>query len=458
MTVLKQLRRWAFTVLLVASWPAASEVALPGVRVLPVAAPGGSLSLTPDHADWTYAAGEPANVRVRFALDPYPAGGVPITYRLGPDMREGAERSAVVPAEGLLLAVPPQLRPGMVRCIVSARIDGKALASTATLAFSPLGIVATQTDPADFDTFWRKQKAALDTIAPDYVLTPAPEMSNADVDVSYLSFQNMGNWAGHSRFYGVLSVPRGAGPYPVVLSVPGAGVRGYAGERALAAKGFITLQVGIHGIPVNLPAPVYESLARGALAEYPRFQLDDREGYYYRRVYLGVLRAADYLAAHPRWDGRHFFTLGGSQGGQLAIMAAALDRRVTGVAASFPAYSDVSGYARGTTGGWPGLFRTGADGKLADAPVEAKLATTAYYDTVNFARRLRVPGFYYWGYNDTVTPPTSTFAAYNAIVAPKQLLIQPDQGHMAPAAQQARIDQWLLDQVRGATAAAGPLR
>ena len=46
----------------------------------------------------------------------------------------------------------------------------------------------------------------------------------------------------------------------------------------------ITLQVGIHGIPVNLPAEVYQELARGALDNYNRINLDDRYRYYYRRV------------------------------------------------------------------------------------------------------------------------------------------------------------------------------
>jgi cephalosporin-C deacetylase-like acetyl esterase len=69
-------------------------------------------------------------------------------------------------------------------------------------------------------------------------------------------------------------------------------VRGYKGTPDLAAKGFITLQIGIHGIPVNLPDALYEQLNAGALESYNRYNLDNRDAYYYRRVYLAPLISA----------------------------------------------------------------------------------------------------------------------------------------------------------------------
>ncbi|MBC8041514.1 MAG: acetylxylan esterase, partial [Opitutaceae bacterium] len=419
------------------------------ISVLPAQASASPLTITPDRADWTYVLGAPASFRIQFSITPYPAAGVSVRYKLGPEMREGAEISAVVPAEGLVVPVPPALAaaPGFVRCIVTASLDAKPVRALATIGFAPESITPTQTDAPDFDTFWAEQKAALAKVAPDYQLTPAPDLSNADVEVFYLSFQNVGGWSGPSRFYGVLSVPRGPGPFPAVLNVPGAGVRAYSGNRSLAAKGVITLQVGIHGIPVNLPPEVYEQLSRGALADYNRNQLDDPTRYYYRRVYLGALRAADYLTTHPKWDGKNLIVSGGSQGGQLAIVTTALEPRVTGLVSIYPAYSDVTGYLRGTTGGWPGLFRTNREGKVSDAPIEAKVVTTTYYDTVNFARRLRVPCFYSWGYNDETCPTTSTFAAYNIITAPKQLRLDLPQGHSTSKTQQQEIDAWILAQV-----------
>lgn len=428
-----------------------SAAAPSDVTVLAASYPDAPLQVSLAHPDWTYRVGEPATFVIKVAARPYPAEGIRIAYRLGPDMLEGAERTAVVPPEGLSLPVPAQTKPGFVRCIVTASVDGKPYQATATAAFSPLELRPVQQEPADFDKFWDTQKRELAAVPPEFKLTPAPALSNADVEVSYLSFRNVPQLRNShaTHIYGVLSVPRGAGPYPAVLQVPGAGVRGYKGLPELAAKGFITLQIGIHGIPVDLPDEVYEELRYGALESYNRFNLDNRDAYYYRRVYLGALRALDYLAQHPKWDRKHLISQGGSQGGQLAIMASALDPRVSLTIASYPAYSDVTGYLHGRAGGWPGLFRNDADGRRQDQPVEPKVATSAYYDTVNFARRLRTPVLFYAGYNDMVTPPTSTFAVYNTIPTARTLVAEPQQVHMTSDAHRATIEKWMVEHAAG---------
>ena len=185
-------------------------------------------------------------------------------------------------------------------------------------------------------------------------------------------------------------MPRAAGKYPAVLSVPGAGVRPYRGLTELASRGLITFQIGIHGIPVIQPQEVYDSLASGGLSGYPTFGLDSRERYYYRRVYVGTLRANDFLTSLPQWDGRNLGVTGGSQGGALSIVTAALDRRVTRLVAYYPAISDVTGYVQQRAGGWPHMFRA-VDGPNVHRD-EAKLDTMQYYDVVNFARRVTALG------------------------------------------------------------------
>lgn len=430
------------------SLPAAAREPSPlaAARILPIADSSSPVRVIPDRADWTYALGERAEFRIAVEVSPYPAGGFPILYKLGPDMLEGLEKPVRVPKDGLVLPVEPPAQPGFVRCIVKAVVDGKEVTQSATIGYAPWDIKPTQTEPEDFDQFWTEQKAALAKIPPDYRLEPAPALSSEKAEAFYLSFQNVGGWPGPSRFYGVLCVPRGKGPFPAVLVAPGAGVRPYTGSLAMAEKGAITLQVGIHGIPLNLPAEAYDMLKTGALDNYARFNLDDRNAYYYRRVYLGCLRAADYLTTRPDWDGKNLIVMGGSQGGQLSIMTAALDPRVTGVAALYPAYSDVSGYLHGRAGGWPGLFRTSENG-VKDAPVEPKLLTTSYYDTLNFAKRLRVPGIYFQGYNDVTCPPTSVFAVYNTITAPKRLVLGLEHGHAWSRSQQDPVDAWVCEQL-----------
>jgi cephalosporin-C deacetylase-like acetyl esterase len=153
------------------------------------------------------------------------------------------------------------------------------------------------------------------------------------------------------------------------------------------------------------------------------------------------VRANDFLASRPKYDGHHLGVTGRSQGGQLSIVAAVLDPRVTCIAPAHPAYSDVTGYLHGRAGGWPHLFREGDRGE----GMQAKITTTTYYDTVNFARRLKVPGFYSWGYNDEVCPPTSTFAMYNIIPAPKRLTLTLELGHTIGPEQGEAINRWLVN-------------
>ena len=399
-----------------------------------------------DHADWTYALGEVPRFHISVFADHAPVAGVPITYQVGLEMLPAASRTAVVPVEGLTIEGGTLREPGFLRCIVTAEIDGISYRGLATAGFAPEKIRPTQTEPADFDAFWAAGKADLAQVPIDARMTLQPDECTAAIDVYHVSFQNVGPGpagafaSDRSRMYGMLCVPKGPGPWPALLRTPGAAVRSYPGLRDLAEKGLITLEIGIHGIPVNLAPEVYHQLTVGALAGYPTYNLDNRQKYYYHRVYLGCLRANDFLCSLPAWDRKHLIVSGGSQGGQLAIVTAVLDPRVTALTASYPAGSDLTGYLHGRAGGWPHMMREEAFGHRKPD----QIATTAYYDTVNFARRLRKPGFYSWGYNDETCPPTSTFAAYNVITAPKQLLLALETGHATTPEQLARINAWIL--------------
>jgi len=110
--------------------------------------------------------------------------------------------------------------------------------------------------------------------------------------------------------------------YPALLSVPGAGVRPYRGLAEIAGRGVVTLPVGIHGIPVTMEQSVYDSPGAGALANYNTYGLDNKDRYYFRRVYLGCVRADDFLTSHPKWDSTNLAVTGGSQGGALSIVTA----------------------------------------------------------------------------------------------------------------------------------------
>ncbi len=363
-------------------------------------------------------------------------------------MMPAGEKTIALKDGGITLDGGTMREPGFLRCEVSVEFQGETYRGVATAGFAPDKIAPTQTDPADFDAFWTTQKEELARLPIDAEMTLQPDLCTPDVDVFHVSIQNVGVAPGSrpSRLYGMLALPKGDGPFPAVLRVPGAGVRPYNGQPGMAARGVIVLEIGIHGIPVNLPQEIYESLRVGALSNYNVNGLDDRESYYYRRVYTGCVRANDFLCSLPQFDGKNLGVIGGSQGGQLAIVTAALDPRVRALVSYYPAYSDVTGYLHGRAGGWPHMMRP-AGGAPARHATPEKIATTGYYDAVNFARRLTVPGHFTWGINDTVCPPTSTYAVYNTVTAPKQLLLTLEMGHRAIPEQHRIVEKWLLGQL-----------
>ncbi|MDQ3652071.1 MAG: acetylxylan esterase [Acidobacteriota bacterium] len=395
--------------------------------------------------DWTYQPGESVKFRIAVVRDGHVLKGVRVRYRVGPElMPPTIEQTATLDAEGITVDAGTMSEPGFLRCVATVEVDGKTYRGLATAGFKPEAISPTTENPADFDAFWSAGKEALAKLPSDAKLTLLPDYSTPTVNVYHVSLQSVGadiNIPNNtSRVYGILCEPKADGKYPALLSVPGAGVRPYRGLIDLAEKGIITFQIGIHGIPVTQDPLLYTSLSSAALAGYPTFNLDNRERYYYRRVYLGCVRANDFLTSLPKYDGTHLAVTGGSQGGALTIVTAALDPRVKALAAIYPALSDMTGYLRNRAGGWPHMFRVaGANSHRT----KEKIETSHYYDVVNFARRLKVPGLYSWGYNDETCPPTSMYSAYNVINAPKQLLLALETGHNTTPEQQERINRWL---------------
>lgn len=427
------------------------RILLFGLLALPVVAQErvGTLQIqvSTDHADWRYQPGQAVRFRIVAVQDGHGVSGVTVKYRIGPEMMPArVEQSVLLPSEGIVVEGGTMTEAGFLRCIATVEVNGKTYRGLATAAFAPEAIRPTQTEPADFDAFWAAGKAALAQLPIDAKLTPLPEYGNAGADCFQVNLQNVGMGAAPSRFYGVLCEPKAAGKYPALLAVPGAGVRPYRGMADMAAKGIITLQVGIHGIPVTMEPSVYDSLAAGALASYNTIGLDSKDRYYYRRVYLGCVRANDFLVSHAKWDGVHLAVTGGSQGGALSIVTAALDPRVKGLAAYFPALADVTGYLQNRAGGWPHMFRV-VEGPMSHRTPE-KIETSRYYDVVNFARRVKAPGLYTWGFNDETCPPTSMYAAYNVIPGQKKLVLALETGHNNVPEQVSAMQAWLLGHLK----------
>jgi cephalosporin-C deacetylase-like acetyl esterase len=393
------------------------------------------VAVIPDHADWVYKKGEVAKFKVTVTKNSEPLQNVRIRYEVGPEMMSPQLKDSAQLKDGAITISGGTLKDyGFLRCKVVAEYDGLKYEGLATAAYNPELIQPTAEYPADFMQYWEKAKRDLATIPMDVKLTLLPDRCTELTNVYQANIQN---FKIGSRLYGIVCIPKKSGKYPAMVRVPGAGVRGYQGDVAMADLGIITFEIGIHGIPVTLDAGVYNDLAKTTLDGYPFFNLDDRDKYYYKRVYLGCVRAIDFIFSLPEFDGSTLAVTGGSQGGALSIVTAGLDSRVKYLAAFYPALCDLTGYLSNRAGGWPHMFR---DLKV----VKEKIETTKYYDVVNFAKNVRVPGFYSWGFNDVTCPPTSTYSAYNSIIAPKELLIMQETGHWTYPEQIEKSKRWLL--------------
>jgi len=395
--------------------------------------------VSPDHKDWTYKVNEQAKFTVQVLKYGNLIDNVTINYETGPEMLPDIKKEGVVLKNGKTEFSGTMKVPGFYRVRVWAVVDGKRYEGLATAGFDPEKIQPTVKEPADFDSFWSNAIAEARKVDLDPIITLMPERCNSITNVYHISFQNN---AFMSRIFGILAVPKKAGKYPAILKVPGAGIRPYTGDTRLAASGFITLEIGIHGIPVNLDPQVYNNLNGGALAGYYFSRANDRDAFYYKRVYLGCVRAVDFIFTLPEFNGTDIAVTGGSQGGALTIVTAGLDKRIKYMAAQYPALCDLTGYLNNRAGGWPHYFRN-------TEPKPGEVETLGYYDVVNFARRVTIPGFYTWGYNDMTCPPTSTFSAYNVIKAPKTLDIYQETGHWNFMEQSENLTNWLTKKLKG---------
>jgi cephalosporin-C deacetylase-like acetyl esterase len=398
--------------------------------------------VTPDVDNWQRALGQPVRFRISVMRNGSPMRDARIVWQAGPERMKPLAIDSATSADGSLVTPPLSLRePGFLRCTASVVSEGRRYRGLATVGYDMDKILPTVQQPADFDRFWGDMKKELAALPIDARLLPLPERGSSATAVYQLSVQNLNG----SRIYGILCVPRKPGKYPAILQVPGAGVRPYNPDLELADRGVIVLTIGIHGIPVTMDPGLYQDLGVGALRGYFFANIHDRSKYYYRRVYAGCVRAVDYIFSMPEFDGTNLGVSGNSQGGALSIITAGLDKRVKCLAAVHPALCDLTGYLQGRAGGWPHVF---AEGGAFYNPNPAIRETVPYYDVVNFARELTQPGWYTWGFNDETCPPTSMYAAYNAVKAPKETYLQVETGHWFYPEQRARMNDWLLQHLK----------
>ena len=401
----------------------------------------------PDHADWLYQTGEVATVEVQFYKYGIPRDGL-VEWEVGTDLLPSDQKGTVTLKNGRATIVMGTAKKPCFRDLrLKMQVDGKTCEHHVKVGFSVDQIRPFTQEPKDFWAFWQQQKDEAAKFPLSFTKEYAKELSTDKVDAWLLKIDLD---CEHHAFYAYLLMPKGAqaGSCPVVLTPPGAGVkpiRDATTRRFYPENGFIRMAFDIHGLNPTLIEAVFADI-RNAFDNrgnaYLRQGLEDRNLYYMKHVYLGLVRCIDVLTSLPEWDGRNVIMQGGSQGGALALIGAALDPRVTLCVANHPALSDMAAGSAGLTSGYP-HFK-----KESGAYSEACLATLPYYDVVNFARHITSPVFMTWGYNDNTCPPTTSYAVWNVLRCEKESLLTPINEHWTSDATDRRQMEWMQQHLK----------
>jgi cephalosporin-C deacetylase-like acetyl esterase len=289
-------------------------------------------------------------------------------------------------------------------------------------AVAPRNIPMSAPRPADFDAFWDDKLAAQARLAINPVLTPV-KTDVPGVEMHMFELDALG-----SKAHGYIAKPAREGRFPAVIQLQFAGV--YALNAAAvarrAAEGWLVVNVDSHD---KLPSHPSGNVPRN----YREVGNIDRETSYFLNMYLRDSRALDYLLTRPDWDGKTIVLMGGSMGGQQSLALAGLrHEKISAVLVCVPAGADTNADLHGRKAGYP-------DWRSDDPAV---MKTALYFDTVNFASRIKAPVLAGVGFIDTISPPAGIWTMLNQIRGPVEALamiesehdnLTPDKGRTCPA-------------------------
>lgn len=402
----------------------------------------------PDHANWTYKTGEAASVEVQFYKYGIPRDGI-VEYGIADDLMDDDTKGTAALKNGrCTINLGTARKPCFRDLRLRLTLDGTTYRHHVKVGFSPEEIRPYTQQPGDFLRFWSEALKEAARYPLKYTRELQPELSNDKTDCYLIKLELNRQ---HQAFFGYLMMPKNAqaGACPVVLSPPGAGIKRIKDPNSrdyYPENGVIRFITEIHGMDPRMPEEYFENVRSafdGRAKGYLYQGIDSRDHYYMKHVYLGLVRCIDMLTSLPEWDHRNVITVGGSQGGALALIAAALDERVNLCVANHPALSDMAAASQpGLAHGFP-HFST-AEGFLT----AAHLNTLAYYDVVCFAPYVKAKTYMTWGFNDNTCPPTTSYAVWNLLQCEKESLITPVNEHWTSDVTNRQQLDWILKNLK----------
>ncbi len=388
-----------------------------GIMVLPLVALAQSVAIKADRESYVYACGESATFSIQ-VLDkdnqPVKAGQLRVvltnfgTQQVASALFDLAKANPVTCAGTLR-------EPGFLKCTANVKLD-KDYKGLAGVAYDPEKITAGSARPADFDAFWDAAIKKLEAEVPfDPRMERMEKFCNEKHECFKVSFATFDN----QRVYGFLSVPKGTGPFPVEVNVPGAGPGVVGPNFGMADRGFIHLVMNVHPFEPAADAAaqkkLYEEQDKRVNAQYgvPRYchaGVTSRETYFYYRIMLGINRGINWLAARPDVDKTRFGYTGSSQGGGFGFYLCGLNKNFTKGVIHVPAITDLLGFRNGRDSGWPKLTEN-----IKPEQKEAALRVAPYFDGAHFAPRITCPVRVSVGFIDETCPPAAVYSGYNAL-------------------------------------------
>lgn len=277
----------------------------------------------------------------------------------------------------------------------------------------------------DFDAFWTETLKELAAVPLKYELVPYdyPVKGVKVYNVTYTSFNN-------ATINGWLAVPDTPGKHPGMVLFHGYNwaFEGNIHDTVnMALRGYVTFQMLVRGQQgTSMDNVIYSGgsvtgwMTRGILSPYE---------YYYRAVYADTVRALEMLASFDGVDAGRIGVMGGSQGGALTLVAAALSDIPKVAVSDYPYLSNFNRAIDITPDGPYGelneYFRRNSNPEIER---KAKL-TLSYFDVMNLAPRIKCHTLITMGLVDEITPPSTVFAAYNHLSCSKEIAVFRYFGH-----------------------------
>lgn len=285
------------------------------------------------------------------------------------------------------------------------------------------GQIIPQTANADLKKFW---KGEIDNLRRKKI-----EVERKKIDIPYTTFTTWEikyNTHDDTIVSAYLSIPNdGKQKHPCVVEYHGGG-----GKKSICLQ---YLACGMACFSIDVRSQGGETIDR---AEYSIGDnmgaimtrgVIDKDEFYMKNIYLDAVRAIDVVATFEEIDAERIVTFGGSQGGALSIVAAALSGKVKKCYTVVTSYCCITKRVEAATG----VFES-THGFLRANPkyTDAVLNTLTYFDVNNLTSLLKVPTSFCLALSDKICLPEYVYSAYAHAECEKELYMVPFAPHSVP--------------------------